>query len=69
MVERDGHVSFQLLTMKEDVILDLAIDYVQYECYSQELMKEKKRAVWKRATKLVMERGKVCAVYLRQEEC
>ena len=49
----------------EDAILDLTTDYVQYECYSQELTKEKKRVVQKRAAKLVMERGEV---FLKKEQ-
>ena len=42
-----------------DPILDLAVEYVLHGRYAQDLTKEKKRAVRKRAAKLVIERGEV----------
>jgi len=51
--------------MEEDPILDLAVNYALYGCYGEELTKEKKRAVRKRATKLVVERGEV---FLKKKE-
>ena len=44
-------------------MLDLAIDYVRYGCYTQE--RREKRAVRKRAAKLVMEKGEV---FLQKKE-
>ena len=49
--ERDEGVSFSL-TMEGDPILDLAVNYALYGCYREELTKEKKKPVRKRATKL-----------------
>lgn len=44
---------------QDDAILDLAIHYALHSCYSEGLSKEKKRAVRKRAARLVVERGEV----------
>lgn len=45
--------------MEEDAILDHAMHYTQYKCYRGELTKDQKRAVRKRATNLVVEKGEV----------
>ena len=42
-----------------DHVLDLAIKYVPHGCYGEELTKDRKRAVQKRAARLVVERGDV----------
>ena len=39
-----------------DHILDLAINYALYGCYGEELTKERKRVVRKRAARVVVER-------------
>ena len=52
---------------KEDAMLDHAIYYVLHRSYPRELTKEKKRAVCKRATNLIVEKGKIqtqCSVVL-----
>ena len=44
---------------KEDAILDEAIYYATHGCYSEQVTKEKKRAIRKRAVNLVVEAGEV----------
>ena len=39
--------------------MDEAIYYATHGCYSEQVTKEKKRAVWKRAVNLVVEAGEV----------
>lgn len=50
---------------KEDAVLDHAIYYVLHRSYPPELTKEKKRAVRKRATNLVVEKGDI---FLKKKE-
>ena len=45
--------------MEDDPILDCAIHYALHGCYLQDLGKDKKRAVRKRAANLVVDRGEV----------
>ena len=44
---------------------NFAVNYVLYGCYGKELTKDKKRAVRKKAAKLVVDRGEV---YLMKKE-
>ena len=48
---------------KEDAVLDHAIYYFLDRLYPRELTKEKKRAVWKWATNLVVEKGEIFLKY------
>ena len=50
---------------KEDAVLDHAIYYVLHRTYPGELTKEEKRAVRKRATNLIVEKGEV---FLKKKE-
>ena len=43
----------------DDHVLDLAVKYALHGRYDEELTKERKRAVRKRAARLVVERGEI----------
>ena len=49
----------------DDHMLDLTINYVQHGCYGKELTMQKKRAVRKRAAKLIVERE---VYFLKKEQ-
>ena len=49
----------RLIIDDDDHVLDLAINYARYGCYGEGLTKKRKRAVRKRAARLVVEREDV----------